>query len=155
MPNVVYHGSTHRPFWVGGSDPTTPVGYYEIKLYPDPGHPVAILDPTLATVQVGDAQFVFAIPEDLDGARLIKAHAFVSTAGAVTVQVRNITGGNVDMLSTRVTIDAADYTSYDAGVPPVVNPANATVDTGDRIAIDIDAATGAKGLGVILVFATV
>lgn len=155
MPRVVVHGETHRPHWVGGSDPATPIGYYEYKVYPDAGHPIAIEDPTLAIVQEGEGQFIIEIPEDLDGARLVKCHAFVTTAGAVTVTLRRLrSGGGVVMLSTPITVDG--LSSYDADDPPVINPANSEVEMGDQISTDVLAADGtAAGLGVTFVVALV
>lgn len=158
MPEAVVHGETHRPWWVGGSDPDTPVGYYEYKLYLDAGHPAALVSPALSIVAVGLAQFVIEIPEDLDGSRLVKAHAFVTTPGAVTVMLRRLRTGfpTVSMLSTAITIDTADLSSYDAAAPYVINPANSEVLTGDQIATDVTAADGtAAGLGVTFVVAAV
>lgn len=155
MPKVVVHGETHRPWWVGGSDPATPVGFYEIKVFADANALDGNLPPAATDVVTGDGKFVFAIPEDLDGARLVKAAAYLTTHGGVTVQIRNVTAGH-DILSTKITVDAGDDTSYDAATPPVINDANSAVETGDLIAIDVDAAGGgAQGLGVILVFAAV
>jgi len=157
MPNVVAHGQTHRPEWVGGSDPATPVGYFEYKVYLDPGHPYAVLDPTLPIVRVGPGQFIVEITEDLDNARLVKCHCFVSVAGAVTVTLRRIRGGSaVTMLSVPLTIDAGEKSSYDAATPFAINVANAVVLTGDQIATDVLAADGtAAGLGVSFVVAAV
>lgn len=157
MPEVVYHGSTHRPEWVGGSDPATAVGYYEYKLYLDAGHPYAALGDGLSIVQVGDAQWIIEIPEDLDGGRLVKCHAYVTTAGAVTVRLRRLRAAvAVSMLSTLITIDAGELSSYDAAAPPVINAGNAGVLTGDQIITDVTAADGtAEGLGVTFVVAVV
>lgn len=112
-------------------------------------------DATILTT--GDAKFIFAISAELNGMDLTEAQAYVTTvssSGNVTAQVRNITNSNVDMLSTPITIDANENTSYTAAVPSVVNTSNDNVATGNLIAIDIDAAgTGAKGFGIILTFA--
>jgi len=138
-----YHAQTHRPKALGGIDPIGPV-VLEIKVFSD-----------TTTVTAGDGKFVFAISTDLDGCALWKAAAFVSTvssSGLPTVQIRNITQA-VDMLSTRITIDASEFTSYSAATAPVINQANALVAEADLIAVDVDVAgTGAKGLGVILSF---
>lgn len=116
---------------------------------------IKVLD-DLTTLSTGDGKMIFCIPEAFDGLNLISAEAFVSTvssSGTPTIQIRNVTQ-TADMLSTRITIDASDFTSYDATTPSVVDTANDDVATGDLIAVDIDVAgTGAKGLGVILVFA--
>jgi hypothetical protein len=107
------------------------------------------------TVTTGDGKLIFCIPSDLNGWNLVDADAFVTTvssSGAPTVQIRNITQ-TADMLSTLITIDANEFTSYTAATAPVIDTNNDDVATGDLIAIDVDGAgTGAKGLGVILVF---
>jgi hypothetical protein len=86
---------------------------------------------------------------------LTGAHAFVTTvssSGLPTVQIRNVTDA-VDMLSTKVSIDASEFTSYSAATAPVIDTSKDDVATGDLIAVDVDVAgTGAKGLGVILTF---
>jgi hypothetical protein len=76
----------------------------------------------------------------------------VSSSGAPLVQIRNVTD-SADMLSTRITIDATEFTSYTAETAPVIDGTHDDVATGDRIAIDVDGAgTGAKGLAIILSF---
>jgi hypothetical protein len=107
------------------------------------------------TLVVGDGKMIYCIPPELDGFRLVDADAFVTTASsgaAPTIQVRNVTD-SVDMLTTPITIDPGEFTSFTAATPAVINTANDLVATGDLIAIDVDVAgTGAKGLGVILEF---
>ena len=154
MPDVVAHGGTHRPEWVGGSDPATPVGFYALKVTADANALDGLLPDTATVPTVGDGKFVIEIDEDLDGARLVRASAYLTTAGGVTIQIRNVRTG-ADMLSTKITVDAGEKSSYDAAVQPVINPANAEVQGGDQIAVDIDAVSGGKGLGVRLVFAGV
>lgn len=113
---------------------------FEIKVFSDTG-----------LLSTGDGKFIFAIPADLDGWSLTDAAAYVTTvssSGLVTVQVRNVTLA-ADMLSTRITIDVGEFTSYTAATPEVISAA--PVAMGNLIAIDVDVAgTGAKGLGVIL-----
>ena len=108
-----------------------------------------------ATLATGDGQAIFCIPASLGGCDLTAAHAFVTTvssSGLPTVQIRNITQ-TADMLTTKITIDASEFTSYTAATAPVIDTGNDDVATGDLIAIDVDVAgTGAKGLGVILTF---
>ncbi len=137
------HANHGRDHWPGGADPIPVV--LEIKVVDDE-----------TTVTTGDGQFIFAISSDLDGTNLVSAEAYVTTvssSGTPTVQIRNVTD-TADMLSTKVTIDASEFTSYTAAAPHVVDTTHDDVATGDRIAVDVDVAgTGAKGLGVILVFA--
>lgn len=117
---------------------------YNIKVTPD--------DENLST---GDGQMIFVIPSSLNGLTIKAAHASlssVSSSGAVTVQIRNVTN-SVDVLSTAITIDQSEFTSYTAATPPVINTANDDVATGDRIAVDVDGAgTSAAGLSVHLTF---
>lgn len=104
-------------------------------------------------VVVGEAALTMGVPKDLDGLTLRYVAAFVSTAGSVNVQIRNITQAH-DMLLTPLTIDAAEFDSYTAAVPAVINTANDLVARGDRITVDVDAAGGAAmGLSVHMIFA--
>lgn len=111
-------------------------------------------DATIVTT--GDGKLVFAVPLSLNGLNLTDADAYVTTvssSGTPTIQIRNVTQA-ADMLSTRITIDASEFTSYTAAAAPVIDTANDDVATGDLLAVDVDVAgTGAKGLGVILTFA--
>ncbi len=120
------------------------VAIYEIKVFED-------INPVLT----GDDAFVWEIPEDLDGAAIVKVEAFISTAGAddLEVQIRQSdpcdTG--TDILSTPITIDAGDCNSKDAAVQPVISGGQWDVAWGDHLHIDVDAdGDGAKGLGVIV-----
>lgn len=91
----------------------------------------------------------------MDGLSLRVVELFITTissSGIVQVQIRNRTQA-VDMLSTRVQVDAGDLNSGTSGTPPVINAANDQVFWMDEICIDVDAAgTGAEGMGVILEF---
>ena len=100
---VPMHGRDHRP---RGADPLP--GRLEIKVVAD-----------TSDVTTGDGKFIFAIPNDLDGTSLVDAQAYVTTvssSGTPTVQIRNITQG-ADMLTTRITIDVSEFTSYTAATP--------------------------------------
>ena len=136
------------------------LGYGRDQLFrrPRPARATHMHIKVISDVQVletGDGKFIFAISDDMDGMTLVDADAYVTTvssSGLPTIQLRNITQA-VDMLSTRITIDVSEFTSYTAAAPPVINVANDDVAVADRIAIDVDVAgTGAKGLGVLLEF---
>lgn len=128
-------------------------GFYQIKVFYDD-----------ETVTTGDGKFIFAIPYDLDGARLLYVNAYVTTvssSGMITVQFHNRTIVN-DMLTTPITIDANELDAENAATPWVIDagyneygwpdPDN-TVFYRQQIRIDVDTAgTGAKGLGVMLGF---
>ena len=83
------------------------------------------------------------------------AHASVTTvssSGLPSIAIYNLTDSQ-DILSTNITIDATENTSYTATTAPVINTSYDDVATGDIIRVDIDGAgTGAKGLSVILTF---
>lgn len=115
---------------------------------------VKVFDDATA-VTTGDGKIIFMIPTELGGYDLVTCSAFVTTnssSGTPTVQIRNVTQA-ADMLTTRITIDANEPTSYTAAAAPVIDAANDDVATGDLIAIDVDVAgTGTKGLGVQLGF---
>lgn len=115
---------------------------------------IKVMDDT-TTVTTGDGKVIFCIPASLGGCDLTAAHAFVTTvssSGLPTVQIRNVTQ-TADMLTTKITIDVSEFTSYSAAAAPVIDTGNDDVATGDLIAVDVDVAgTGAKGLGVILTF---
>ena len=58
-----------------------------------------------------------------------------------------------NMLSTNITIDQSEFTSYTAAKPPVINTTYDDVASGDRIAIFVvGAGTGTRGLDVMLTF---
>lgn len=109
-----------------------------------------------ANLTTGDGKIQWMVPESIDGLDLLSAHAGVSTAsssGLPNIQIRNVDNGNVDMLSTPITIDANEKSSYTAATQPAVNASNKTVTKGQFIAIDVDVAgTSAGGLTVDLVF---
>jgi len=91
----------------------------------------------------------------MNGKNLVSVSASlttVSTSGLPNVQIANVTDA-VDMLSTALTIDANELTSYTATTPAVIDTTKDDVVTGDLLRIDVDGAgTGAKGLQVTLGF---
>lgn len=107
-------------------------------------------------ITTGDGKAGFVVPASLNGHNLIRANAGLlvaqSSSGTPTIQIRNATQA-ADMLSTRITIDINESTSYTAATPSVVDTANDDVATGDLIMVDVDVAgTGAKGGIAILEF---
>lgn len=112
---------------------------------------------TSVTTGDGNGNWRFFVPEDMDGLALESVNAAcvsAGTTGTMDIQVANVTQ-SADMLSTKVTIDTGEKTSYTAATPPVVNDSNAGISKGDEIRVDVDAVhsgTAAKGLIVILGF---
>lgn len=111
-----------------------------------------ILDATSAATT---DSIIVCIPTKFNGMNLVNADAFVTTAsssGTPTFTVTNVTDAT-NMLSTNITIDANEYTSYTATTAPVINASYDDVTTGDLIKIKCTTAgTGTKGSGIILVF---
>jgi fibronectin type 3 domain-containing protein len=111
---------------------------------------------TNCAVGDGAGNYRLFIPSELNGMNLVSAHAACVTAGTtgtMDVQIHNVTQA-ADMLSTKITIDSTEKTSYTAATAPVIDGANDDVATGDELRIDVDAVhtTPAKGLSVILGF---
>lgn len=102
---------------------------------------------------VGDGLMYFVVPDTLNNTKIVSVHAAVytaSTSGLPTARLRNTTKG-VYVLSTNVTIDANEKTSYTAATQPVVNTSNNLLNTGDEMRVDITAAgTGTKGFDMII-----
>jgi len=81
--------------------------------------------------------FIFPIPLEYNGMKIYQVEAFVSTvssSGRPTYTLTNLTDATA-ILSTAVSIDVGEYTSYTSSAPSVVDAANALVSTGDRISI--------------------
>lgn len=116
---------------------------------------IAASDPNGDAITTGDGKAYFPIPNILNGHNLVDADAVVTTvssSGTPTFQIHNLTQA-ADMLSTRITIDANENTSYTAAAPPVIDTGNDDVATGDILRFDCDVAgTGTKGVFVILTF---
>ncbi len=133
-------------------------GFYEIKIWADITHPLAITNPEIAIVQDGDNSFEFFINRDLAVKKLVEAEAGISTAcgNDLVIDIRNIgvnKAGNVAMMDDPVRIDAGDFTSIPSGTPSAVDESNNEVDLGDWLAIDVSGADGsAAGLCVYLRF---
>lgn len=114
------------------------------------------VDPPNVTLTTGDEQATFRVNSLFDGWQLIAVAAglnAVSTSGVPTIQIRNHSS-DLDMLSTKLTIDENEMDSKDATTPAVIEPLNRFMATGDQIHVDVDiAGTGAKGLIVELTIA--
>jgi len=118
---------------------------------------ILVSDPLGANITTGDGKAYFRIPTALTGMNLVACAATLDTAGTgggfLCQLRRKRAGADVDMLSTRITIDSAEFDSADAAAPPVINTSNDDVATADRIYIDLDGVpTAAKGLTVTLAF---
>lgn len=116
---------------------------------------IQVTDPNGDALGTGDGQAYFRVPALLNGYNLAAVAAAVTTAsssGLPTVQIANVTDA-VDMLSTRITIDANETDSSTADTAAVIDAAHDDVATADLLRVDIDVAgTGTKGLIVSLMF---
>lgn len=115
---------------------------------------VKVFDDVTA-LTTGDGKFICVVPFELSGMNLVQAEAAITTvssSGLPSIALRNVTD-TTNPLTTDITIDATEFTSYTAATRSVVNASYDDFVTGDRIAIDVDAAgTGSMGLIVFLTF---
>ena len=107
---------------------------------------------------VGDGITAVTIPSTFDGLYLysIGGHVYTAGTGATTdVQLYNLTTA-VDVLSTKLTIDASETDSSTAATPAVINSGgSARVYTATVLRIDIDqiaSGSAAKGLEIRMEF---
>lgn len=116
---------------------------------------IQVTDPNGTAITTGDGKAYFRVPSALNGMNLVAVAAAVTTAsssGVPTVQIANVTDA-VDMLSTKLTIDASETDSSTATTAAVIDTTRDDVATGDLLRIDIDVAgTGTKGLIVEMQF---
>ena len=102
----------------------------------------------------GDGKATFAAPFDFEitGA---KASVTTTPAGAaIEVQIRRVRSGTpVDLLTTKIHIEANEETSRTATSAPAINTSNDDINIDDIIAIDIDAvgsSRAGKGLKITI-----
>lgn len=138
----------HERIWhelgdLAGSRPVEGTPYH-IKVFRDQ-----------ADVSAGSDVFIWAVPSELNGLNIIGVEAYVTTvssSGPVQVSIRNRRTG-ADVLSDPVVIDEGLEDSEDSTARSSVNGGNAGVLAKDKLIIDVDSAgTGAKGLGVMVMF---
>lgn len=107
---------------------------------------------TALTTGDGFSYVPFIVGEHLNGYNLIKASAAVTTAstsGTPTFQIYNVTD-TTDMLSTAITIDEGEKTSYTATAASVVDTAHDDVATGDELRFDCDV-KGSSTKGAVII----
>lgn len=97
----------------------------------------------------------FTVPIELNGMNLVSVGAHIytkSSSGDPLFQIHNLTD-SVDMLSSRLRIDASDDDTKDASNPPVIDTAHDDVVTGDVLRFDCDVAgTGTAGMEIRMGF---
>jgi hypothetical protein len=154
VPDVDYHGPTHRQKEAGGTDPLLPLGRFVIKLYADRDALDGNLPDTAIVCSVGDGRFVMTIPPDLNGTSLWVAEASVSAVPSddIEITIRNLTQ-SLEMLTSPIVIPSGDFASF----PPaatVINASNNLVMEGDRLSFNVDNDGGGddEGLAVIVGF---
>lgn len=107
------------------------------------------------TAGTGTGKFYITVPALLNGYNLTAAHAAcitAGTAGTASCTIYNM-AGTVNMLTTAITIDVNEYSSYTAAVAPVIDTNNDGVATGNILRFDVTAVTtGMKGLEYHLKF---
>lgn len=116
-----------------------------------------VSDPSGSAITTGDGKAFYRVPSTLNGKILVACAAVLDTAGTgggfLCQLRRKRAGSDVDMLSTRISLDSGENDSKDATAAPAINASNDDVATGDRIYIDLDGVpTGGKGLAVEMQF---
>ena len=116
---------------------------------------IPVSDPNGAALTTGDGKAYWRVPSVCNGMNLVAVAGHATTAsssGLPTVQIANVTD-SVDMLTTKLTIDANEKDSSTAATAAVIDTAHDDVATGDELRVDVDVAgTGTKGLMVELQF---
>lgn len=107
------------------------VAVFEIKVFEDD-------KPNIAKARA----FVWEIPHDLDGASIVEAGAFVTTAGGLNEISITLVGGG-DVLDDTIIVDAGELSSHTGRTPS----ANFQLAWGDQLEINTLSASG-QGLGV-------
>lgn len=106
-----------------------------------------------AALSTGTPLNQITLSSELNGFNLVDADAGVhtpSSSGAPTIQIYNVRHG-ANVLSTAITIDASEYTSYTAATAPAINGSYDDVQSGDRYRFNVSAAgTGTAGLDVMM-----
>lgn len=118
---------------------------------------VLVTDPNGSAITTGDGKGYYRVPASLNGFNLAAVAGSVDTAsssGIPTFQLRRKrSGSDVDMLSTKLTIDASETDSSTATTAAVIDTTNDDVATADRIYFDFDVAgTGTKGVMIEMTF---
>jgi hypothetical protein len=120
-----------------------------------------VFGPTETTI-TGNGKYYFVVPPGLNNFRLTGVVAQTITAGttgpttvALTRCIHVATGNacsstTVQMLSTNINVDSGTNSSADAGTPPVINTANATLTTNQVVRIDVPAVSTTAAIGLIV-----
>lgn len=107
-------------------------------------------------VATGSGTVGVCISTDLDGYEVTGVIAAVHTAGTTgttDIQVRRRRlASDADLLTTKCTIDSAEYSSATAATPPVIGSTWKALEAGDLVYIDVDAIStiAPKGLSVTI-----
>lgn len=115
--------------------------------------------PAATALSTGDGKKYIPIPASLNGMNLIRLQMILfakSTSGVPTVQIArgrqaNSTSAHtfVDMLTTKLTVDANEYNSGDA-TAYVIDTSNDDLATYDLLRVDVDVAgTAATGMWIV------
>lgn len=96
--------------------------------------------PAESAASVSDGLDYFTVPEEFNGWNIVKVEVALdtaSTSGGTEWQLYNVTD-SVDVLSTPVTTDEDELSSYTAAAPAVVDTTKDDLATGDRLRADCD-----------------
>lgn len=118
---------------------------------------IAVTDPAGSALTTGDGKAYFVVPVLLNNWKLtavLMGVTTVSSSGIPTFQIANVTD-SIDMLSTKLTVDASEFNSTTAATAAVIDTASShdVVTSGDLLRMDCDVAgTGVKGVMIAMTF---
>lgn len=141
----------------GGNQPgTDAITFTKRQDFPtnDRSVTVNVTDPNSSTpLGAGTGLAFFRVPQVLNGYKLYSVSGGVSmqstSTAPITVQINNATQGN-NLLSTVLSIDGNELDSITALTPSVVFSSLATVNTGDRLRVDLFTAGSSKARGLMV-----
>lgn len=100
------------------------------------------------TVTTGVKKYSFRVPYGITVTDIRANLVTAGTAGLLTVDINK---NGTSIMTTRVTVDVSEFSSYTAATPPVIS--NGAFSEDDEISFDVDVtSTTAKGLKMIVVY---
>lgn len=146
---------THESQWTGGLYKYVKTNQWEVVSIAAPGAPAVMptevmmfaLSDEATTITTGTAKLTMRMPYPFVLTAVRASLTVASSSGIPTV---NIKESGTTILSTKLTIDAAELSSTTAAIPAVIS--DTTLADDSEITFDIDVAgTGAKGLKVYFI----
>ena len=100
----------------------------------------------------GTGKVIWTVPSELNSYQIINVGASITSTGSTQpsaqIQITNLTT-TFGILSTQITIDSGQTTSYASGTQPVINSLYKVISTGNQLSVDVNTAgINLKGLQI-------